>query len=103
MGGTSRGHPEPHEEEEEEEENDFFPKVRSELGRNDLNDLGDAMVDAKKVAPTHPHPNAPDTPPGNLVAGLVAGPADRIGDTATGIVRGSVSAASGALARVRGK
>jgi hemerythrin-like domain-containing protein len=64
-----------------EEENDFFPKVRSELGRKALNDLGDAMATAKQAAPTHPHPRTPDTPPANMVMGTAAGVADRIGDT----------------------
>ena len=50
----------------EEEEEEYFPKVRDELGRNALNDLGEAMAAAKAVAPTHPHPRSPDTPPGNL-------------------------------------
>lgn len=86
----------------EEEEGDFFPKVRDELGRNALNDLGDAMVGAKKVAPTHPHPTAPDTPPGNVVAGLVAGAKDRVGDTAKGVVQGSVTAVRDLVGRVRG-
>ena len=57
----------------EEEEEEYFPKVRDELGRNALNDLGEAMEAAKKVAPTHPHPTAPDTPPGNLIMGTAAG------------------------------
>src|SRR6478609_6659049 len=38
----------------EEEESDFFPKVRNELGRKALGDLGDAMEKAKASAPTHP-------------------------------------------------
>ena len=46
----------------EEEEEDYFPKVRDELGRNALSDLGDAMEAAKATAPTHPHPRSPDTP-----------------------------------------
>ena len=57
----------------EEEEGDYFPKVRDELGRKALGELGDAMEAAKAVAPTHPHPKAPDTPPGNFVAGTAAG------------------------------
>ena len=40
----------------EEEESDFFPKVRNELGRSALAELGEAMVEAKKTAPTHPTP-----------------------------------------------
>ncbi|MGI8940037.1 MAG: hemerythrin domain-containing protein [Iamia sp.] len=76
----------------EEEEQDFFPQVRAELGRNDLQELGDAMVGAKKTAPTNPHPRSPDTPPANLLVGTVAGVADRIGDTVYGAAQGSVSA-----------
>lgn len=34
-------------------------------------------------APTHPHPSAPDTPPGNLVAGPVGALFDRIRDAAS--------------------
>jgi hemerythrin superfamily protein len=64
-----------------EEEDDYFPKVRDELGRAALNDLGEAMEAAKAVAPTHPHPRAPDTPPGNLIVGPAAGAVDRVGDT----------------------
>ena len=53
----------------EEEESDFFPKVRRELGRTALADLGQALADAKKSAPTHPHPRSPDAPPVNAVVG----------------------------------
>ncbi|HEV7721696.1 MAG TPA: hemerythrin domain-containing protein, partial [Iamia sp.] len=84
----------------EEEEQDYFPKVRDELGRNALSDLGDAMEAAREVAPTHPHPRSPQVPPGNLVIGTVAGAADRIGDTVSGVAQGSVSAAQDLVARV---
>ena len=47
----------------EEEEGEFFPKVRDVLGRNDLNDSGDAMAKAEESAPTHPHTRWPDTSP----------------------------------------
>src|SRR6478609_499347 len=57
----------------EEEEQDYFPKVRAELGRNDLNELGDAMAEAKETAPTHPHPRSPDAPPANALVGAAAG------------------------------
>ncbi len=61
----------------EEEEADLFPKVRKAVGRKELAELGDAMEKAKKRAPTRPHPKAPDTPPGNLVAGPAAGIVDK--------------------------
>ncbi|MEJ7585179.1 MAG: hemerythrin domain-containing protein [Acidimicrobiales bacterium] len=84
----------------EEEEDEFFPMVRDELGRNALSDLGDAMTVAKKVAPTHPHPRSPDTPPGNLVVGTAAGVADRIGDTVSGLAQGGVTAIGDLVATV---
>src|SRR6476620_2430675 len=52
----------------EEEEQEFFPKVRAELDRNALAELGRAMETAREMAPSHPHPRSPDTPPGNLAA-----------------------------------
>jgi len=70
-----------------EEEQDFFPKVRNELGRKGLSDLGDAMSAAKDVAPTHPHPWAPDVPPANAVAGGIAGVVDRVSDLVATILR----------------
>jgi hemerythrin superfamily protein len=60
-----------------EEEEDLFPQVRSALGRARLNELGDAMDATKRIAPTRPHPRSPDTPPGNVVAGVAAGALDR--------------------------
>lgn len=37
---------------------------------------------ARSSGPTHPHPSAPDTPPGNVLAGPVAALFDRIRDEA---------------------
>jgi hemerythrin-like domain-containing protein len=84
----------------EEEEGEFFPMVRDELGRNALSGLGEAMAVARKLAPTHPHPRAPDTPPGNLVVGTAAGVADRIGDTVSGLAQGGVTAIGDIIATV---
>jgi hemerythrin superfamily protein len=61
----------------EEEESELFPQVRKEIKRKALAELGDALEKAKKTAPTRPHPRAPDTPPGNLVAGPSAGVVDK--------------------------
>lgn len=87
----------------EEEEDELFPKVREELGRAALNELGDALHDAKATAPTHPHPTSPDTPPGNLIVGAAAGVADRITDTVSGVGQGSVNALGDVVARVLGR
>ena len=62
----------------EEEESELFPQVRKAVGRKELAELGEAMEKAKKTAPTRPHPKAPDTPPGNLVAGPTAAVVDKV-------------------------
>jgi hemerythrin superfamily protein len=84
----------------QEEETELFPQVRDELGRRALGDLGDALEAAKRVAPTHPHPRAPDEPPGNLVLGATAAVADRIGDAFSGVAQGSVNAVNDLIARL---
>jgi hypothetical protein len=84
----------------EEEQDDFFPKVRDGLSRSELSELGDALAEAKKSAPTHPHPRAPDTPPGNSVVGTIAGVIDRVGDNISGIAQGGVTAAQDLVARI---
>jgi hemerythrin superfamily protein len=38
----------------EEEEQDWFPKVRSALGRKQLSEIGEQMLELKKTAPRHP-------------------------------------------------
>jgi hemerythrin superfamily protein len=60
----------------EEEEGEMFPKVREAMGRKELQDLGETMEKAKTISPKQPHPKAPDTPPGNLIAGPTAAAAD---------------------------
>ncbi len=38
----------------DEEEQDWFPKVRAGLGRKQLQELGDRMLELKKTAPHYP-------------------------------------------------
>jgi hemerythrin superfamily protein len=83
-----------------EEEQELFPRVRDELGRGALNELGDAMAQARGTAPTHPHPRSPDSPPGNVVAGAAAAVADRIGETVSGVAQGSVTVVGDLVATV---
>ncbi len=66
----------------EEEETEMFPLVRKKLSQQQLNELGDLIARAKKVAPTRPRPKAPDEPPGNVMAGLVSGLIDRVRNAA---------------------
>ena len=86
----------------EEEESDFFPKVREELGRNQLADLGETLADAKTTAPTRPHPRMPDAGPVPLVAGTITGVVDRVRDNLSGIAQGGVTAVQDLIARVTG-
>jgi hemerythrin superfamily protein len=81
----------------EEEEGEFFPKVRDELGRKALGDLGEALEKAKSTAPTHPHPRSPDTP---SVVGAIAGVIDRVTDNVSGVAQGSVLAVEDLIATV---
>jgi hemerythrin superfamily protein len=71
----------------EEEEGELFPHLRKAMKRKELEELAQALEQAKKVAPTHPHPRVPDSPPGNLVAGVAAGAVDRAQDTGKKTVR----------------
>jgi hemerythrin-like domain-containing protein len=86
----------------EEEEGEYFPEVRSELGRKALTELGDAMAEARKTAPTRPHPRSPDEPPGNLMSDPSAAIADRVTATVGGIAQGAVAAAQEVVDRLRG-
>ena len=87
----------------EEEEQEFFPKVRAELDRKALAEVGQAMEAAKEMAPSHPHPRSPDTPPGNLAAAGGAGMVDRISDTVSGVAQGSVTAVQDLVAAILGR
>ncbi len=67
-----------------DEETDLFPKLRQACTPAQLQDLGDKVERAKKVAPTRPHPSAPHTPPANLALTPGTGLVDRIRDAVTG-------------------
>ncbi|MET0404332.1 MAG: hemerythrin domain-containing protein [Cystobacter sp.] len=55
-----------------EEEQELFPKLERLMGKAELEAIGAALEQAKLLAPTHPHPMSPDTPPGNVIAGALA-------------------------------
>lgn len=67
-----------------DEEQDLFPRLRDTLSSEQLGKLGAQVEKAKKLAPTRPHPSAPDTPPGNKLLGPGAGLIDRMRDALTG-------------------
>jgi hemerythrin superfamily protein len=64
----------------DEEETELFPKLRASIATAALQEMGAKLAAAKKLAPTHPHPNAPNTPPGNLVGGVAAAVIDKARD-----------------------
>jgi hemerythrin-like domain-containing protein len=70
-----------------EEEDELFPALREQLGRKRMQEIGDAMKEAKSFAPTHPHPRAPDTPPLNVIAGATAAAADKVIDLTKEVVK----------------
>ena len=67
----------------QDEERDLLPKLRSACTRKELRDLGDKVLQAKRLAPTRPHPDAPDRPPANLLLDPGAGLVDRMRDALT--------------------
>jgi hemerythrin superfamily protein len=69
----------------EEEEGEMFPRARKALPAEELVELGEALEAAKLVAPTRPHPHAPDEPPANL-ANLGAAGIDRARDAGEAVV-----------------
>ena len=54
----------------EEEEEELLPKVREGLSEERRRELGGAMQRVWEVAPTRPHPAAPDQPPANVLLGI---------------------------------
>lgn len=54
-----------------EEENEIFAKLRAEMGESEIEEMFDKLESAKKIAPTRPHPGAPNKPPGVYVHKVV--------------------------------
>lgn len=67
------------------EEDLALPMLRTAVAPDELIALGRRYVQAKEAAPTHPHPHAPDRPPGNVVLGPVASLVDRVRDAAAAV------------------
>jgi hemerythrin superfamily protein len=84
-----------------EEEGPLFRFARRLFKRDELNTLGNMMAKAKKMAPTKPHPRAPDQPPGNLVAGAAASLWDKGMDFLRDAGEQAMSRVNGRAKRVR--
>ncbi|TQE29223.1 hemerythrin domain-containing protein, partial [Streptomyces ipomoeae] len=61
-----------------DEEANLFPNLRATCSAEALDELGDKVRQAKKTAPTRPHPSAPDKPPANKLLAPGAGLVDRL-------------------------
>lgn len=69
---------------DEEEEPKLFPEMQAALSKEEQEELGAKITTAKKLAPTRPHPSAPDGPPWDKVVGPPTGIMDRIRDLMSG-------------------
>jgi hemerythrin superfamily protein len=68
----------------EDEEGEMFAHMRKVMDPDELRTLGSRVEAFKKVAPTRPHPNVPNTPLARTAAGPAASLFDRMRDLATG-------------------
>jgi hemerythrin superfamily protein len=68
----------------QEEEADLFPRLREACDPGELRRLAGAVQAAKQLAPTRPHPRAPDRPPWNKLLGPGTGMVDRLRDVFSG-------------------
>lgn len=68
------------------EEKDVLSIMAENEPSTNLLELGERYRVAKNAAPTHPHPNAPDTPPGNKILGPMAALFDRVRDEISSVV-----------------
>lgn len=66
------------------EETQVWPSLRSALTEAEAAELGDKITEAKKTAPTRPHPHTPPKPGVLKTAGPAAAAMDRVRDAATG-------------------
>jgi hemerythrin superfamily protein len=67
----------------EDEEGQMFAHMRQVIDEDELRTLGARVEAFKKVAPTHPHPNVPNTALARTAAGPAASLFDRLRDLAT--------------------
>ncbi|MGW4833730.1 hemerythrin domain-containing protein [Amycolatopsis japonica] len=67
----------------EEEESDLLPKLQAACSPEDLRELGEKVLRAKEIAPTRPHPAAPDRPPANRILAPGTAFIDKIRDALT--------------------
>ncbi|WP_433305678.1 hemerythrin domain-containing protein [Actinoplanes sp. CA-030573] len=72
----------------QDEEADQFPELRQRIPREELVTMAGKVETAKKLAPTRPHPSAPNSELFHKLAGPGVGLVDRLKDMITGRVTG---------------
>ena len=72
----------------QDEENDQFPQLRTSIPQEKLVELGAKVETAKKLAPTRPHPMAPNAAPFHKLVGPGVGLVDRLRDKLSGRTTG---------------
>jgi len=68
----------------DDEETDQFPQLRAQVPRDELIELAQKVENAKRLAPTRPHPNAPNSEVFHKLVGPGVGLIDRIRDKLSG-------------------
>lgn len=68
----------------QDEESEQFPELRRRIPRDELVELAGKVETAKKLAPTRPHPAAPNNELFHKLAGPGVGLVDRLRDKLTG-------------------
>jgi hemerythrin superfamily protein len=68
----------------QDEEAEQFPELRRRIPRDELLELAGKVATAKKLAPTRPHPSAPNSELFHKLAGPGVGLVDRLKDLITG-------------------
>jgi hemerythrin-like domain-containing protein len=66
-----------------DEENEQFPQLRVQVPREELIEIGGKVENAKKLAPTRPHPSAPNSEVFHKLVGPGVGLVDRLRDKLT--------------------
>src|SRR5215207_1494598 len=67
-----------------DEEQEQFPQLRARIPAAELVEIGAKVERAQRLAPTRPHPNAPNAKPFHLLVGPGVGLVDRLRDRLTG-------------------
>lgn len=67
----------------EDEEKELLPRLREACSHKQLVELGEKILQAKKIAPTRPHPASPQHPPANKILGPGVGLIDKVRDALT--------------------